>query len=157
LRPRPVRHLIVRIVAAVAAVAAIGLIGRASAQDVQEAEKLIFAYADTFNKQDAAGLAAFYTKDGVIINQRGVISGPSAIEEYLQTLFKAGFNHEEVTVDQVSPLGADAVLVRGEYHITGQGQNGTIKIDGNWGGVDVREGGVWKIRLIMALPKPTPK
>jgi len=76
----------------IATVAAIGLIARASAQDVhqdtrQEAEKLIFAYAATFNKQDAAGLAAFYTKDGVIINQRGVISGPSAIEEYLQTLF----------------------------------------------------------------------
>jgi uncharacterized protein (TIGR02246 family) len=145
----------------IAAVAAIGHIVRASAQDVhqdtrQEAEKLIFAYAATFNKQDAAGLAAFYTKDGVIINQRGVISGPSAIEEYLQTLFKAGFNHEEVTVDQVSPLGADAVLVRGEYHITGQGQNGAIKIDGNWGGVNVREGGVLKIQLIMAVPKPPP-
>jgi ketosteroid isomerase-like protein len=136
------------IIAAVAAVAAIGLIGRASAQDVQEAERLMFAYADTFNKQDAAGLAAY---------QRGVLSGPSAIEEYLQTLFKAGSNHEEVTVDQVSPLGADVVLVRGEYHITGQGQNGAMKIDGNWGAVNVREGGALKIRLIMALPKPTPK
>jgi hypothetical protein len=56
----------------IAAVAAIGLIVQASAQDDmrQEAEKLIFAYAATFNKQDVAGLAAFYTKDGVIINQR---------------------------------------------------------------------------------------
>ena len=143
----------------IAAVAAIGLIAQASAQDDmrQEAEKLMFAYAATFNKQDAAGLVAFYTKDGVIINQRGVLNGPSAIEEYLQSLFKAGFNHEEITVDDVSPLGADAVLVRGEYHVTGQGQNGAIKIDGNWGGVNVRQGGVLKIRLIMALPKPTPK
>jgi ketosteroid isomerase-like protein len=98
----------------IAAVAAIGLIVQASAQDDmrQEAEKLIFAYAATFNKQDVAGLAAFYTKDGVIINQRGVLSGPSAIEEYLQTLFKAGFNHEEVTVDQVSPLGVDVAGTR---------------------------------------------
>jgi uncharacterized protein (TIGR02246 family) len=142
----------------IAAVAAIGLITRASAQgDMrQEAEKLIFEYAATFNKQDAARLAAFYTKDGVILNQREVISGPSAIEEYLQSLFKAGFNHEEVTVDEVSPLGGDAVLARGEYHITGQGQNGALKVDGNWGGVNVREGGVWKIRLIMAVPKPPP-
>ena len=139
-----------------AAVAAIGLIAQASAEDdMQEAEKLMFAYAATFNKQDAAGLAAFYTKDGVIINQR-CLSGPSAIEEYLQTLFKAGFNHEEITVDQVRLSGADVVLVRGEYHITGQGQNGTIKIDGNWGGVNVREGGALKIRLIMAVPKPPP-
>jgi hypothetical protein len=78
------------------------------------------------------------------------------IEQYLQTVFKAGFDHEEVTVDQVSPLGPDAVLVRGEYHITGQGQNGAIKIDGNWGGVEVREGGVLKIQLIVAVPKPPP-
>jgi uncharacterized protein (TIGR02246 family) len=143
----------------IAAVATIGLTAGASAQDDmrQEAEKLMFAYAATFNKQDAAGLAAFYTKDGVIINQRGVLSGPSAIEEYLQTLFKAGLNHEEVTIDEVSPLGADAVLMRGEYHITGQGQNGALKVDGNWGGVNVREGGALKIRLIMALPKPPPK
>jgi uncharacterized protein (TIGR02246 family) len=145
----------------IVAVAAICVIARASAQDANqdmrhEAEKLMFAYADTFNKQDAAGLAAFYTKDGVIINQRGVLSGPSAIEEYLQTLFKAGFSHEEVTVDEVSSLGADAVLVRGEYHVTGQGQNGALKIDGNWGGVTVRDGGALKIRLIMALPKPPP-
>ncbi len=142
----------------IAAVAAIGLIARAYAQDDmrQEAEKLIFAYAATFNKQDAAGLAAFYTKDGVIINQRGVLRGPSAIEEYLQTLFKAGLNHEEVTIDEVSPLGADAVLVRGEYHITGQGQNGAVKIDGNFGVVNVREDGVLKIRFIMAVPKPPP-
>ena len=60
----------------IVAVAAICVIARASAQDANqdmrhEAEKLMFAYADTFNKQDAAGLAAFYTKDGVIINQGG--------------------------------------------------------------------------------------
>jgi uncharacterized protein (TIGR02246 family) len=146
----------------IAAVGAICIVAPASAQDAnhdlrQDAEKLMFAYAAIFNKQDAAGLAAFYTKDGVIINQRGVLSGPSAIEEYLQSLFKAGLNHEEVTVDDVSPLGADVVLVRGEYHITGQGQNGALKVDGNWGGVTVRDGGTLKIRLIMALPKPPPK
>ena len=140
----------------IATVAAIGLIARASAQDVhqdtrQEAEKLIFAYAATFNKQDAAGLAAFYTKDGVIINQRGVISGPSAIEEYLQTLFKAGFNHEEVTVDQVSPLGADAVLVRGEYHIT-SGPEWRDKDRRQLGGSKCARG--W--RTEMAVPKPPP-
>jgi len=40
----------------IAAVVAIGLITRASGQDDmrQEAEKLIFEYAATFNKQDAA-------------------------------------------------------------------------------------------------------
>jgi hypothetical protein len=62
----------------ISVVVAIGFVAQAFAQDVnqdlrQEAEKLIFAYAATFNKQDAAALAAFYTKDGVIINQRGVM------------------------------------------------------------------------------------
>jgi hypothetical protein len=40
------------------------------------------------------------------------------------------------------------------YHITGQGQNGAIKIDGNWGAINVREGGELKIRLVVAVPKP---
>ena len=111
-------------------------------------------YQCDLSRRCASRLAAGTRISG--FNQRGVLNGPSAIEEYLKSLFKAGFNHEEITVDDVSPLGADAVLVRGEYHITGQGQNGAIKIDGNWGAVNVREGGVLKIRLIMALPKPPP-
>jgi hypothetical protein len=47
----------------------------------------------------------------------------------------------------------------GEYHITGKNQSGApIEVKGIWTGIDVREGGTWKIRLLTAFPKaPPPK
>jgi hypothetical protein len=48
----------------------------------------------------------------------------------------------------------------GEFHVSGQGQNGPLKVDGHYSAVYVREGGVWKIRLIAGVrdaPPPPPK
>jgi hypothetical protein len=39
-------------------------------------------------------------------------------------VWKAGFDHLEVTVNQVWPLGIDTALVLGEYHTTGKNQDG---------------------------------
>jgi hypothetical protein len=60
-------------------------------------------------------------------------------------------------IDQVSPLGVDAAITIGKYQLTGQGQSGPLKVDGRWSEVDVREGGVWKIRLLTVTPKIEPK
>ena len=43
-----------------------------------------------------------------------------AIEDSFETLFKTGLSHIELVVDQVSPLGADAAVTIGKYHLTGQ-------------------------------------
>ena len=85
-----------------------------------------------------------------------VKTGPQDIEQNYQSAFKSGMNHLELTVDQVSPLGTDAALSIGEYHLTGQGQNGPINADGHWTGVDAREGSTWKIRLATAVPNAPP-
>jgi len=73
------------------------------------------------------------------------------------TQFKTGFAHIELMVDQVSPLGADAAVTIGKYHLTGQERSGPLKVDGHWSEVEVREGGVWKIRLLTVTPKTEPK
>jgi hypothetical protein len=44
----------------------------------------------------------------------------------------------------------------GEFHLSGQGDNGPTKLDGRYTAVDVREGGTWKIRLLTAVPIPPP-
>ena len=72
------------------------------------------------------------------------------------TQFKAGLAHIELVVDQVSPLGADAAVTIGKYQLTGQGRSGPLKMDGHWSEVEVREGGVWKIRLLTVTPKTAP-
>ena len=99
-----------------------------------------------------------FTKDAVRVTS-GVSAasvGPQAIEETFKTQFKSGFRHIDLVIDQVSPLGTDAAITVGAYQITGQGQGGPLKVDGRWTEVEVREGGVWKIRLSTVAPKIEP-
>jgi ketosteroid isomerase-like protein len=74
-------------------------------------------------------------------------------------VFKAGFNHEEATIDQAWPLGADAAIAMGEYRITGKKQSGEpLEVNGRWTAAYVRDGGNLKIRMLSAFPKaPPPK
>jgi uncharacterized protein (TIGR02246 family) len=143
----------------ISAIVAIGLAPPTFAQQVdpntrQQVERLAATYAENFNKQDAAGIASLYARDGVLVSRaaKAVKTGAQEIEQTYQSVFKSGMNHTDITVDQVSPLGTDAVIAIGEYHGSGHGQNGPIEVDGHWTGVDVREGGIWKVRLLTAFP-----
>ena len=122
-------------------------------------EQMAATFADHYNKQDAAALASMFTKDALQVSSDGtaVSAGPQAIEDSFKTQFKTGLAHIELVVDQVSPLGADAAVTIGKYQLTGQDRNGPLKIDGHWSEVEVREGGVWKIRLLTVTSKTEPK
>jgi ketosteroid isomerase-like protein len=122
----------------------------------QEVQKIGATYAENFNKQDAAGIAALYAKGGMQVNPVGPTTD---IAKRYEGVFKAGFNHLDVAVDQVSPLGADMALGVGEYHITGKNQTGQpLDVTGRWTAVYVVEGGTRKIRMLTALDKaPPPK
>jgi ketosteroid isomerase-like protein len=127
----------------------------AAAGDLKpEVEKIASAYTEKFNKQDVAGIAALYAAGGVLVNP----TGPHAdIAEYYQGLFKAGFDHNEITVDQASPLGPDSALAMGEYHITGKKQSGEpLEVIGRWTAVYIPDGGKLKIRMLSAFPKAQP-
>ncbi|MGA7805471.1 nuclear transport factor 2 family protein [Bradyrhizobium sp.] len=121
-----------------------------------EAEKIAAAYAENFNQRNSAGIAALYATGGIAVNPTGMHTD---IAQIYDGAFKAGFNHNQITVDQVWPLGPDALLAMGEYHITGQNPSGAaIEVKGIWTSTDVREGGTWKIRMLSAMPKaPPPK
>jgi ketosteroid isomerase-like protein len=121
----------------------------------QEVTKISSAYMESFNKKDAAGIAALYASGGVLVNAAGT---QSDIAKYYESVFKAGFDHNEITVDQAWPLGADTALAMGDYTISGKNQSGTaMEISGRWTAVDVREGGTLKIRMLTAFPKPPPQ
>src|SRR6266478_1077029 len=114
-------------------------------------EKISSAYAESFNRQDGAGIAALFASGGLHVNPDGPRTD---IEQFYQGAFKAGFNREEMTVDQVWPLGTDTALSMGQYRMTGKNQSGApIESAGFWTAVDVREGGNWKIRIVSAMPK----
>ena len=82
--------------------------------------------------------------------------GPQAIEKIFKTQFESGFRHIDLEIDQVSPFGTDAAITVGRYEITGRGQDGPLKVDGRRTEVEVREGGVWKIRHSTVVPKIEP-
>ena len=140
---------------------AIGLVTSAPAQQQvdqntrQQIEQIIAAYHDAWNKQDAAGVAALYTSDGVFVGSdvKAVSNGRQEIIDHYQDVFKRGItHHESATIDQFIPVGDNVVLIVGQYHLSGQGQNGPIKADGHYTATDVLEGGAWKIRMLTATP-----
>jgi uncharacterized protein (TIGR02246 family) len=96
---------------------AIGLTTSAPAQQQvdqntrQQLDSLYAAYHDNWNKQDGAGIASLYTPDGVLVTSDGVNNGSQAIIEHYKDLFKRGItHHDSATIDQMMPLGNNAVI-----------------------------------------------
>ncbi len=120
----------------------------------RQVEGVASEYAASFNKQDGAGIAALFAAGGIHVNPAGPRSD---ITEFYQGAFKAGLDHEEITVDQAWPLGPDMALAIGSYRLTGKNQSGApIETGGVWTATYVTEGGKLKIRLLSAMPKPPP-
>jgi ketosteroid isomerase-like protein len=121
----------------------------------QEVERIGSAYAESFNRQDASGIAALYTDGGVHINPAGPRTD---IEEFYRGLFKAGWNYQESSVEEVWFVGAETTIAIGQFRTTGKDPRGAvIEILGFSTATYVREGGKWKIRMLSAIPKPPPK
>jgi uncharacterized protein (TIGR02246 family) len=145
----------------IVAFAALGFVTSAFAQQIdqntrQQIERIAAAYVENWNKHDAAGIAALYTKDGVQVTGSAVKSGTQEIEQAYQSAIKTFPQHNGQTIEQILPLGNDAVIRIGQFHLSGEGQNGPTKLDGRYTTVDVREGGTWKIRLLTGVPIPPP-
>lgn len=146
----------------IVAFATLGLITSASAQEIdqntrQQIERIAAAYVENWNKHDAAGVAGLYAKDGVLVTATGAVrSGSQEIEQAYQGAMKMFPQHNGQTIEQISPLGNDADIRIGQFHLSGEGPNGPTKLDGRYTAVDVREGGTWKIRLLTAVPIPPP-
>jgi uncharacterized protein (TIGR02246 family) len=119
-----------------------------------QVEQMVATFTERYNKQDAAALASMFTKDAVRVSSAGtaVSAGPQAIEETFKSQFAAGYNHIDLIVNQVSPVGPDAAITIGEYRAAG----GPFKENGHWTEVEEREGGVWKIRLLTVASKIRP-
>jgi uncharacterized protein (TIGR02246 family) len=139
---------------------AIGLVTSASAQQVdqntrKQIEQIIAEYHDAWNKHDAAGIAALYTKDGIVVSQgpQMVKHGQQDIVKNYERAFATVPHHDSATADEIIPLGGDVYMSVGEYHLTGSTNN---KIDGHWTAVYVPEGGKLKIRMLTPVPDLPP-
>src|SRR6516162_4511764 len=97
----------------IVAFAALGLVTSASAQQIdqntrQQIERIAAAYVENWNKNDASGIVALYTKDGVQVTAMGVRSGPQELEQAYEGAIKTFPQHNGQTIEQISPLGNNA-------------------------------------------------
>ena len=141
---------------------AIGLTTSVSAQGVdqdakQQIEQIIAAYHDAWNKHDAAGIAALYTKDGIIVSQAPVPHIVKHGQEDIVKNYEAAFpnvpHHDSATADEIIPLGSGQFMSVGEFHLVNSDNK---KVDGHWTAVYVPEGGKLKIRMLTPVPDLPP-
>jgi uncharacterized protein (TIGR02246 family) len=123
---------------------------------------LIKKFDDAWNNNDAAALAALYTKDAVEVTNEGPIYGREAIEKHYADLFqKVHFSNHLLTLDQTSPHAicsdGNTVWENGEYSLTYQVKGSDpAQNKGYHSSIAVREDGVWKKRLITCNPSTAP-
>ena len=138
------------------------------AQLRQQIVALFGKFTEAWNNNDAAALAALYTKDAVFCGGEG--SGPHYGREAIEKHFAEGmkqfhFSNHIATPDQYSPhaigTAGNEVWALGEWSMTIQSKNGgsPMQIKGNSLNIFVRDGDSWKARAILtnnAAPPPEP-
>jgi ketosteroid isomerase-like protein len=129
----------------------------------QAAETISTQVEAAYNRHDAAAIGALYTPDGTLLPARpspslgAVITGPPAIERFFADAFKT-FTAASHKLVEAHPVGESAVFMIAELHLTGQGEQGPLRLDGHFGSVLERSGVTWKIRMTVtngsAAPAP---
>jgi uncharacterized protein (TIGR02246 family) len=128
----------------------------------QVADALSKKFDEAWNNNDAAALAALFTKDAVLVNNTGPIYGREAIEKQYTDLFKQmHFSNHVGSPDRYSPhtIGTtgNELWWNGEYNVTIQGQTGgPMRAKGYWTSIVVREGDAWKDRMQIWNAAPPP-
>jgi uncharacterized protein (TIGR02246 family) len=119
-------------------------------------------FEEAWDNNDAATLAALFTKDAVLVNDSGPVYGREAIQKFYADLFKnVHFSNNHTTYDQHSPhvIGAtgDEMWENGEWSMTWQVKGSDpVQGKGYHASVAVREDGVWKKRMLINNVTPPP-
>ena len=125
----------------------------ADPQTTQKILALIEALNLAQNNNDAAAVAAFFTRDGVFVTLEGPIIGRQAIQKWLTDLYQwwhAKNSIHKVEGNVVHSIGTagNELWATGEWSETGQGKTGEpIPIKGHWFFIFVREADDWKVRV----------
>jgi uncharacterized protein (TIGR02246 family) len=122
-------------------------------------EDVLAKFDAAYDKHDAAAIAALYAETGTQVPARpsptfgAVVSGRPNIEKFFVNAFHV-FGNQSQKLIASGPLGGDAIWYVSELHLTGQGPNGPVRIDGHLGGVLIRNGSGWEIVMTTANGGP---
>ncbi|HEY5814492.1 MAG TPA: DUF4440 domain-containing protein [Terrimicrobiaceae bacterium] len=124
--------------------------------DPQTTQKILAigkAFEEAVNNNDAAAIAALYTRDAVFAAPGGPIIGRQAIQKWFADLYQWWHPKDYKTKPDgnafhlIGTAGNEA-WATGEWSETGQGKHGEpFRIKGYWLCIYVREADDWKIRV----------
>ena len=93
--------------------------------NVQQAvEAFVTKFQDTYNKKDAAGLAALYMDDAILVPTGPIATGKQSIQKTWQAVLDAGRTGLKYTVKQVQVQG-DVVWSVGQFTVMSPDEKGT--------------------------------
>jgi len=122
-------------------------------QITEQLNALSKKFDEAYNNNDAAAVAALFTKDGVLVTDTGPLYGPEAIDKFEAEEFKVGhFSNFLGKCDQygahIIGTAGNEVWRNGNWSMTWQGKTGDpIQVKGYWSAIEVLEDGVWKDRM----------
>jgi ketosteroid isomerase-like protein len=82
--------------------------------DQEGAREVHVQFATTFNRQDAAGLAALFSDNGIRVTPQGIIQGRDAIQKDSDKRFQSRFHDLSITPLIVRTLG-ESIWEAGEW------------------------------------------
>lgn len=118
------------------------------AKECQSLENITAKYAEAFNKKDVTSMVNLFTPDAVGVPWGPMWSGRQGAEGYYQAVFKAGAADHSGSVAEIHVTGNAAWAVGGWNETVPGANNARQKIGGNWAGIFVRDGEVWRVRML---------
>ena len=109
--------------------------------DQQAARDVHVQFTTAFNRQDAAGLAALFSENGIRVTPQGIIQGRDAIQKDSDKRFQSRFHDLSITPLTVRALG-DSIWEAGQWTM----KMGDQPIRGYFAMTLIREGNRFKIR-----------
>jgi len=119
-------------------------------------------WKEAYENNDAAAVAALFTEDAVLVINTGPIYGREAIEKFYADLFQKWrvsnlISHWDQYCPHFIGTAGDQLWSNGEAYLTFQGQSGEpVRLKNYWSSITVREGDVWKDRMLTTFLSPPP-
>ena len=120
----------------------------ASRPDARQAvEAFVAKYLDTYNRKAAAGVAALYTEDGLLVPPGPITTGRQNIEKAWRAVFDAGRTGLRYDVQQVQAEG-NIVWSVGRFTVMAPDESGALQErQGNFANIYQWEGDGLKFRV----------
>ena len=133
--------------------------GTVDPQTKTQLDALNQKYVTSIQSNDAAQMGTVFTKDAVLVTNKGPLHGQAEIETYFGDLFKNVHVIEHwVQADPtaVLVLAPDKMWCNGNWCMTFELPNGKrMAEEGFWSAVEVKDGDTWKHQLLTfnVIPK----